>query len=301
MRLRLPSLTGLRAFEAAARHLSFTRAADELNVTQTAISHQIRRLEDQLGLKLFVRRHRALALTQAGAAYLPAVSGAFEDLRRATARIAASRDAGVLTVSTLPTLAAKWLVPRLMEFQGRHPDIEVRLTTSTALVDLRRDDVDLAIRYGHGDWPGMRADFLMNDELFPVCAPDYAGRAGALDRPQDLAGHTLLHVSANPESWPQWLTAAGLPNLEGRRNITFDMQLTAMEAAMDGMGVAIGRSRTVERDLQAGRLVRPFALASPAHAGFYVVTPEEDADVEKIQAFRDWLLDVARRIPSLDP
>ena len=301
MSTRLPSLTGLRAFEAAARHLSFTRAAEELNVTQTAISHQIRRLEDQLGLKLFVRRHRALGLTQAGAAYLPAVSGAFDDLRRATARVTAVRDEGVLTVSTLPTLAAKWLVPRLMEFQSRHPDIEVRLTTSTALVDLRRDDVDLAIRYGRGDWPGMRADFLMNDELFPVCAPAYTEAAGPLQTPADLANHTLLHVSPNPESWHQWLTAAGFPDLQGRRNITFDLQLTALEAAMDGMGVAIARSRTAERDLQAGRLVRPFALATPAIAGFYVVVPEEEAEIPKIAAFRDWLLEVARRSPGLEP
>ncbi len=301
MSVRLPSLTGLRAFEAAARHLSFTRAAEELNVTQTAISHQIRRLEDQLGLKLFVRRHRALTLTPAGAAYLPAVSGAFDDLRRATARVTAARDEGVLTVSTLTTLAAKWLVPRLMEFQTRHPDIEVRLTTSPQLVDLRRDDVDLAIRYGHGNWPGLKADFLMNDELFPVCAPTYAAGAGALDSPADLAGHTLLHVSPNPESWRQWLTAAGYPDLEGRRNITFDLQLTALEAAMDGMGVAIGRSRTVERDLQAGRLVRPFALTSPAAAGFYVVVPEEEAATPKIVRFRDWVIEVARRSPTLEP
>ncbi|MEQ8348183.1 MAG: transcriptional regulator GcvA [Sneathiellaceae bacterium] len=301
MSVRLPSLTGLRAFEAAARHLSFTRAAEELNVTQTAISHQIRRLEDQLGLKLFVRRHRALTLTPAGAAYLPAVSGAFDDLRRATARVTAARDEGVLTVSTLTTLAAKWLVPRLMEFQTRHPDIEVRLTTSPQLVDLRRDDVDVAIRYGHGNWPGLKADFLMNDELFPVCAPTYAAAAGALDSPADLAGHTLLHVSPNPESWRQWLTAAGYPDLEGRRNITFDLQLTALEAAMDGMGVAIGRSRTVERDLQAGRLVRPFALTSPAAAGFYVVVPEEEAATPKIVRFRDWVTEVARRSPTLEP
>lgn len=301
MSARLPSLTGLRAFEAAARHLSFTRAAEELNVTQTAISHQIRRLEDQLGLKLFVRRHRALGLTQAGAAYLPAVSGAFDDLRRATARITAARDEGVLTVSTLPTLAAKWLVPRLMEFQERHPDIEVRLTTTTALVDLRRDDVDLAIRYGRGAWPGLRADFLMNDELFPVCAPDYPQKAGPLDSPADLANHTLLHVSPNPESWRQWLTAAGYPDLQGRRNITFDLQLTAMEAAMDGMGVAIARTRTAERDLKAGRLIRPFALTAPLGAGFYVVVPEEEADLPKIAAFRNWLLEVARRNPALEP
>src|ERR1700757_3324833 len=168
MTSRLPSLNGLRAFEAAARHMSFTVAASELNVTQTAISHQIRRLEEELGIRLFVRQNRALTLTPQGKDYLPGVRAAFNDLRLATDRLLRKDNEHVLTVSTLASLAAKWLLPRLTSFQQAHPGIDVRITTSTSLVDFRRDDVDAAIRYGGGQWQGLRADWLMADELFPV-------------------------------------------------------------------------------------------------------------------------------------
>src|SRR5579875_2733793 len=167
----LPSLNGLRAFEAAARHLSFTRAAAELNVTQTAISHQIRRLEEQLGVVLFERGHRALTLTREAEAYLPAVRAAFEDLRQATARLRQRGRDDVLTVSTTASLAAKWLVTRVAAFQDAHPGIEVRITTSAHLVDFRREQVDMAVRYGRGHWPGLRAQWLMAEEMFPVCSP----------------------------------------------------------------------------------------------------------------------------------
>src|ERR1700755_1128262 len=168
---RLPSLNGLRAFEAAARHLSFTVAAGELNVTQTAISHQIRRLEEELGVRLFIRQNRALALTPEAKDYLPGVRAAFNDLRLATDRLLRKDDDRVLTISTLASLAAKWLLPRLATFQEAHPGIDVRITTSTALVDFRTGDVDAAIRYGRGNWQGLRAEWLMADDFFPVCSP----------------------------------------------------------------------------------------------------------------------------------
>src|SRR5208282_736257 len=171
MALILPSLNGLRAFEAAARHLSFTRAATELHVTQTAISHQIRRLEEQLGTALFERRTRELRLTREAAAYLPAVQAAFDELRQATARLQRPAREGMLTVSTTASLAAKWLVTRVASFQDAHPGIEVRITTSTNLVDFQRDEVDLAVRYGLGNWPGLRTQWLMAEDIFPVCSP----------------------------------------------------------------------------------------------------------------------------------
>src|SRR6202051_4263873 len=171
MTARLPSLNGLRAFEAAARHLSFTNAASELNVTQTAISHQIRRLEDELGIRLFIRQNRALPLTPEARDYLPGVRAAFNDLRLATDRLLRRDDDHVLTVSTLASLAAKWLLPRLATFQESHPGIDVRITTSTGLVDFRSGDVDAAIRYGRGHWAGPGGEWLMADELFPVCSP----------------------------------------------------------------------------------------------------------------------------------
>jgi LysR family glycine cleavage system transcriptional activator len=192
---RLPSLNGLRAFEAAARHLSFTRTAAELNVTQTAISHQIRRLEQQLGLRLFQRRQRTLSLTPEAQQYLPAVCAAFSDLRRATDRLLRADGKTMLSVSCLPSLAAKWLVPLLAAFQQDHPEIEVRIATATRNVDFRREEIDLAIRYGRGRWPGLRADWLMNEDVFPVCSPALLAGDTPLVRPEDLAHHTLLHVN----------------------------------------------------------------------------------------------------------
>ncbi len=286
----LPSLNGLRAFEAAARHMSFTKAAEELHVTQTAVSHQIRRLEEQLGVRLFVREVRAVRLTREGEAYLPAVSTAFDDLRQATARLHRPRAQRVLTVSATPTLAAKWLLPRLGGFQDAHDGIEVRISTSMRLVDFRREEVDLAIRYGRGSWPGLRADWLMAEDVFPVCSPALLAGAKPLARPGDLAHHTMLAVASYPDEWPIWLTGAGLPRDLMRRSLTFDLALMAYQAAMDGLGVALGRSPLVAADLAAGRLVIPFDLPQAAGAGHYIVCPQANADLPDIASFREWLL-----------
>ena len=288
---RLPSLNGLRAFEAAARHLSFTLAAAELNVTQTAISHQIRRLEDELGIRLFVRQNRALALTTEARDYLPGIRAAFNDLRLATERLQRKAGGNVLTVSTLASLASKWLLPKLSSFQEAHPGIDVRITSSTALVDFRTGDVDAAIRYGRGHWPGLRAEWLTADQLFPVCSPALLAGDKPLRRPEDLANHVLLNSSGGyDDDWRLWLTAAGLPtNISKMPALTFDMILLAVQAAVDGYGVAIGRTTYVEADIAKGRLVIPFQLALPADAGFYLVTPENRADTPKLAAFRKWL------------
>jgi LysR family glycine cleavage system transcriptional activator len=295
MTIRLPSLNGLRAFEAAARHLSFTKAAAELNVTQTAVSHQIRRLEAQLGLRLFTRRNRTLALTAAALDYLPSVRAAFEDLRGATERLLRPQHEGVLTVSALPTLAAKWLVPRLAAFQEAHPGIEVRISTATRAVDFKREEIDVAIRYGGGRWPGLRAVWLMAEEIFPVCSPALLAGERPLRRPADLAVHTLLHVNLYSDEWLLWLTAAGLPPSLAQRGLTFDLNLMALQAALDGLGVALGRSPFVEADLAAGRLVAPFDIVVPGTSSFYVVAPEATADSPKIALFRNWLVAAASR------
>src|ERR1700677_2112097 len=193
----LPSLNGLRAFEAAARSLSFTQAAAELNVTQTAISHQIRRLEDQLGIKLFIRQNRSLTLTREAQAYLPSVRSAFEDLRRATERLRRGGADGRLTVSTTASLATKWLVSRVAAFQDANPGLEVRITTGNKLVDFRQDEVDMAVRYGRGHWPGLQAHWLMAERVFPVCAPRLLTGPDPLRKPADLANHTLLHATVS--------------------------------------------------------------------------------------------------------
>jgi LysR family glycine cleavage system transcriptional activator len=287
----LPSLNGLRAFEASARLMSFTHAAAELNVTQTAISHQIRRLEEQIGIKLFIRQNRALALTREAEDYLPSVRAAFEDLRRATARLLRTERDGRLTVSTTASLATKWLVSRVAAFQDANPGLEVRITTSTHLVDFRREEVDIAVRYGRGNWPGLRAVWLMAERLFPVCAPGLLAGPEPLRQPADLAHHTLLHTMVSRDDWRLWLTAAGLPHtIAARRGLTFDQGFTAIQAAMEGLGVALGRQSLVEADIAAGRLVAPFDTELPQDAGYYVVMPEATADTPKIVLFRDWLI-----------
>jgi LysR family transcriptional regulator, glycine cleavage system transcriptional activator len=291
MSARLPSLNGLRAFEAAARHLSFTRAASELNVTQTAISHQIKRLEDELGIRLFVRNNRSLALTPQARDYLPLVRAAFDDLRLATERLVRKDNGKVLTVSTIASLAAKWLLPRLATFQETHPDIDVRITTSTSLVDFENGDVDAALRYGRGHWPGVRADWLMADELFPVCSPALLQSSKPLRCPQDLAHHTLLHTSGGyDDDWRLWLTAAGLPAAISKQSgLSFDLIFMTIQAAIDGFGIALGRTSYVQDDIARGRLVVPFKIALPADAGFYLVSPEGRTDPPKLRAFRQWV------------
>jgi len=291
MTARLPSLNGLRAFEAAARHLSFTRAASELNVTQTAISHQIRRLEQELGVRLFVRQNRALELTAEARDYLPGIRAAFNDLRLATDRLLRRGQDNVLTVSTLASFAAKWLLPRLSSFQDSHPGIDVRITTSTTLVDFRDGNVDAGIRYGRGHWPGLRADWLMADEVFPVCSPALLTGPRPLRRPEDLRDHVLLHTSnTGSDDWRQWLTAAGLPSdISTQRGLTFDMIFMTVQAAIDGVGVAMGRTTYVQDDIAKGRLVVPFTIALPADAGFYLVSPDGKADPPTLAAFRGWL------------
>ncbi|WP_159006694.1 transcriptional regulator GcvA [Bradyrhizobium sp. S69] len=291
MTARLPSLNGLRAFEAAARHLSFTNAATELNVTQTAISHQIRRLEQELGIRLFVRQNRSLVLTPEARDYLPGVRAAFNDLRLATDRLLRKDNDHVLTISTLASMAAKWLLPRLSAFQEAHPGIDVRITTSSALVDFKGGDVDAAIRYGRGRWPGLRADWLTADELFPVCSPALLGGNRPLKCPEDLAHYTLLHSSGSyDDDWRLWLTAAGLPiNISEQPGLTFDLILMTVQAAIDGIGVAMGRTSYVEADIAKGRLVVPFKITLPTDAGFYLVSPEARADPPKLAAFRQWL------------
>jgi LysR family transcriptional regulator, glycine cleavage system transcriptional activator len=295
MKQRLPSLNGLRAFEAAARHLSFTKAADDLNVTQTAVSHQIKRLEDELGLQLFIRRNRRLLLTEAGQDYLPAVRAAFEGLHDATARLYRRDESGTLVVATMAPFAMKWLVPRLAGFQQANPDISVRITTGNESTDFARDDVDLAIRWGRGDWPGLRVDHLVGEAVFPICSPELRDGPPRLERPEDLAGVTLLHANIWPQDWRMWLTAVGVADkVDASKGLEFEDELTAMEAAIDGQGVAIGWSTLIERELESGRLVVPFDISLGDQGAYYIVVPEETAERAKIAVFRDWLLNATR-------
>jgi LysR family transcriptional regulator, glycine cleavage system transcriptional activator len=285
----LPPLNALRAFESAGRHLSFTKAAAELNVTQAAVSHQIKALEERLGLTLFKRQNRRLLLTDAGQAYLPSVRDTFEGLARATERLLARDRGGALTASVLPSFAAKWLVPRLGRFREAHPEIDVRLSTDLSLSDFNRADVDVAIRYGQGGYPGLESVRLMTEELFPVCSPALLRGDKPLRKPSDLQFHTLLHDDFQVD-WRLWLLAAGVKGVDPARGPTFTDSSMVIQAAVEGQGVALARSVLSASDLAAGRLVKPFEVSMPASWAYYLVYPPATRDSPKIAAFRNWLL-----------
>ena len=289
MARRLPPLNALRAFEAAARHLSFTRAAEELHVTQAAISHQVKALEERLAITLFRRLNRTLLLTDEGQSYLPAVREAFDIIDGATARLQARDRAGSLTVSCMPSFAAAWLVRRLGRFRDLHPEIDVRVDPTDRVVDFAREDADIAIRYGRGDWPGVTAERFLTEDVFPVCSPALLDGPHPLRVPSDLRHHTLLHDLFETD-WRRWLVAADVSGVDPRRGPSFNDSSMVLQAAVDGQGVALGRSALAAADLAAGRLVRPFDVSLPVESAFYIVYPVSHVDRLKIVVFRNWLV-----------
>ncbi len=293
MSRNLPPLNSLRAFEAAARHLSFTLAAAELNVTQAAVSHQIKSLEERLGMPLFKRLNRALLLTDAGQTLYPATSNALDIVATAINRLHRHDKFGELTITTMDSFAASWLVPRLGKFKKIHHDIDVRLTTSDAIVDFARENVDMAIRYGNGDWPGVFVEPLMSEEMFPVCAPSMLQSGPPLKIPADLKHHPLLHDDMRVD-WRMWLMAAGEPDIDTTRGLSYQHSNLVVQAAEQGDGVALARSVLVSNSLAAGRLVKPFDLALPVSYAYYVVCPQGNENRPKIKAFRTWLAAMAK-------
>jgi len=296
MRQHLPPLKALRAFEAAARHGSVSRAAEELHVTQSAVSQQVRALERHVGLPLFRRIAGQIELTPEGRDFFPPLRDALDSIDAAAARLAANRAAGVLTVSLLPTFAMRWLIPRLGRFQARQPEIEVRLVTTARQADLRREDIDAAIRYGSGQWPDLHADLLMTEDMFPVCAPRLLSETPALRTVGDLARHTLLLVDAPPrkDDWTLWLEAAGARGLEPAGTMKFESSAQALEAALAGLGLVLAHRPFVVDDLAEGRLVAPFETVVPARDAYYLVYHRSRAELPRLRALRDWLLDEAK-------
>jgi LysR family glycine cleavage system transcriptional activator len=300
---RLPPLNSLRAFEAAARHLSFTRAAEELHVTPAAISHHIKGLEEHLGLKLFRRLNRAVVLTHAGQACVAGLSDAFDRMAVALERLRAQECSGPLTVSTSPALAAKWLVPRLEGFQELYPEIDVRVSAAMRLVDFAREDVDVAIRYGTGSYPGLLTELLLTNEVVPVCSPALLEGPRPLRAPEDIRHHTLLHDDTRTSdgaypNWAMWLRAAGLEGVDASRGPRFDYPGLVLDAAAAGRGIALALSTVAAADLAAGRLARPFAVTVPTPFAYYVVCPEPTAERPKVAALRRWLRAEAEREPT---
>jgi LysR family transcriptional regulator, glycine cleavage system transcriptional activator len=296
---RLPPLSTLRSFEAAARHLSFSKAADELHVTHGAVSRAISHLEDHLGIELFTRKTRAVQLTQTGIAYAASVRDILDRLAAATALIVDQQSVGVLNVSTVDSFAAKWLIPRLYRFRQKRADIDVRLATSEKLADFVNDGIDIAIRYGRGRYAGLTAELLMMEEVTPVSSPKLSESPHPLKSPADLKHHTLIHDDFAID-WAMWLRMAGVEGVDAHRGPRFQSSVHAVQAAVQGDGVVLGRSALVADDLRAGRLVRPFKLSLPADLAYYIVYPTQAAERPKIQAFRDWLLEEARFAPDED-
>lgn len=287
---QLPPLNAVRTFEAAARHLSFNNAAEELHITPSAVSHQVRTLEEHLGVKLFRRLNRQVELTAEGTGYLPPLRAALDQIDAATARVISNRESGPLVISVAPAYATRWLVPRLPGFQEVHPGIEVRPIISVEISDFDRSDTDLAVRHGRGVWPGLASHLLMKEEVLPVCSPDLLAAGPPLAMPKDLAQHTLLHIMPRMGEWRSWLSLAGVEGVDAERGPRFQNGPMAVDAAISGLGVAIANLRLVEADLAAGRLVVPFDIELPVDGGYYLVYPEERADAPKIKAFREWLL-----------
>jgi LysR family glycine cleavage system transcriptional activator len=291
---QLPPLTTLRSFEAAARHLSFSKAADELHVTHGAVSRAIRHLEDHLKVQLFSRKVRAVNLTPTGVSYAASVRDTLDRLAAATAAILDQQSMGVLNLSTLDSFAAKWLIPRLFRFRQAHGGIDVRLATSERLADFVSDGIDIAIRYGRGRYPGLTTEQLMGEDLFPVCSASLLEGPHPLKCPSDLKHHTLIHDDFQID-WAMWLKIAGVEGIDPHRGPRFESSEHAVQAAIQGEGVVLGRSALVTDDLRAGRLVRPFTLSLPADLAYYVVYPSQGGQRHKVQAFRDWLFEEVNR------
>jgi len=290
MSRRLPPLNSLKAFDAAARHLSFTRAADELFVTQAAVSHQIKSLEEFLGIKLFIRRSRTLLLTHEGQAYWPSIRKMFEQLGEATERLKMVGASGALTVSVIPTFAVTWLVPRLNKFSELYPEIDVRLKSCDYIVDFARDDVDVQIYFGmESDYSdNLHVECLLKEYLVPVCAPELLDGERPLNTPDDLRHHTLLHDEST-RIWKDWLDMAGVKGVNLNSGPIFSHSNLILQAARYGQGIAIGHSVLAQLDIQSGRLVRPFDLVLSSQYSYDIVCPRAWTDQPKITAFREWV------------
>jgi len=286
MMRRLPSLNGLRAFEASARLGSFTAAGAELAVTQAAVSRMVRLLEERFGFTLFERHANRLALTWQGKALLPGLTSAFDAIAALAAQVGTMSAVPVLTVGAGPSFAMRWLIPRLARFHARHPDIEVRIATGGAINPIS-DDWTCGIVLGDGQWPGFEAEALFSADLFPVCAPAIARQ---LKYAGDLKSQTLLQVAHASDDWVLWLRAAGLKLRPEKRSPKFDTYALALQAAVDAMGVAIGLRPYVADDLAAGRLVAPFALTVPKGKAWYLICTPARRDDPTFRAFRTWLL-----------
>ena len=286
---RLPPLAALRVFEAVSRHMSFTAAARELHVTQGAVSHQIRALESWLGFELFQREGRALRLSRGAKAYAEAIGAALQQIAVQTDALRQARSHEVLTVRGYTTFLVRWLIPRLPAFQAAHPEVEIRLEASADAVDFKRDQADVAVLYGNGAWPDLKADLLFRDELVPVCSPQLTGKRRKLSAAK-LLELPLLHLNARRRDWPDWIAMVGLTREADRRDMRFEDLSIVYQCAIDGLGVAMGQRKYLAEEIANGRLIVPIDKPLTRDAGYYLVCPRESTADPKIERFRGWLL-----------
>jgi LysR family glycine cleavage system transcriptional activator len=293
----LPPLVSARAFEAAARHLSFQMAAEELHVTPSAISHQIKFLETYLGVELFHRTHRGVSLTKEGAGYLGELRKAFGTIAAATKDLRQGGLSGPLAIGATSAFISRWIMPRLHSFTSAYPDIDLGLNALVAPLDFGRSELDAAVCVGPKDWAGLRADRIMSSPIFPVCSPKL-GRT--LKDPGGLQQHILLHYD-NGEEWSRWLRAAHVTNIDVSSGLRFNDCNLMLQASVDSLGIGLTFTALAERELQAGLLVRPFERTLLPKAWYYFVSPETTAHRPKITAFRNWILHEARETARQDP
>jgi LysR family glycine cleavage system transcriptional activator len=290
MQKKLPPLNALRAFEAGARHLSFTRAAEELHVTQAAVSHQVKALEDHLGYALFKRMTRKLGLTEEGRVLFPVVSEAFLRIAETADDLRSGGDCHTLTISVTPAFGAKWLVYRLPKFWQKHPEIDLKVHHSIQCADLRYDDVDIAVRFGGGKWEGAETEFMLRVDYTPMCSPALLEGPHPLKSPDDLRHHTLLHED-DYDGWTQWLAVAGASDVNPRRGPVIDDWTVLSQTAIDGGGVALGKPSMLARDLAEGRLVAPFDITMLTDLGYHLVYLPGALDRDKVRVFRDFIME----------
>ncbi len=303
MPVHVPGTRALKVLEAAGRRLSFSRAADDLGITPAAVSHQIKEFEAQLGFSLFTRTSRTMRLTEAGAVVYESTVHALADIERAIVRAQKlTRQARQLKVTSCAILASKWLVPRLEEFRTSRPDVNISIDVSMEIRDLRRDDFDVAIRFGAGKYAGLCVEQLFDNMIFPICSPNLLKSGPPLKHPRDLLQHTLGHDSwkGSEMTWPtwrMWLAAAGVDDFDDSGGVHFNDSAQAIQAAIDGHVVALGDFAMVAKDLSAGRLIRPFdfGIKVPAEFGYFLVYPPEVADEPLIADFRGWVHEEARK------
>lgn len=295
MNRRMPPLNALKAFEAAARQLSFTKASEELHVTQAAVSHQVKTLEEYFGITLFNRAHQRLTLTDAGRSYLPKLTQAFDLIADGYQELHQEKHFARLNIKAPSSFSSQWLVPRLHRFQTNHPDIDIRLSAQDNDFDFFPDAFDVEIRYLLGNSHQPNSTLLLKEEIFPVCSPTLLEQPHPLTSPEDLRHHTLLHINFYPEDWKMWLERAEVSDIDYERGHRFDQSVLTLKAATQGLGVAMGRSPIVSQELSNGSLIAPFDIKLSSAGGYWLIFKSDPETRQPVVAFKEWVLQEARR------